>query len=189
MLAYLKGTVQVLQPLKKYVVVVANDVGYKVYVPGAVLGATTPGSVVELYLHHVVREDADDLFGFQQFADLELFEQLISVSGVGPKVALALLSELSAEAIIQALAQGDKAMLTQVSGVGKKIAERLIVELKGIATTSVIAMPSGETQTIVDALTQLGYSAAEIRLVVQELDRTVEIEQQLKQALALLSRG
>lgn len=186
MLAYLQGTIQLIQPLKKYLVLVVQQVGYKIFVPAVVLNQVNLGDSAELYLHHVVREDASDLYGFLSWADLEVFEQLISVSGVGPKVGLALLSELSADAIVQAISTGDRALLTQVSGVGKKIADRLIVELK---TIDITPMEGGLTQTVVEALQQLGYSSSEIRLVVQQLDRTAHIEQQLKQALALLSHG
>ncbi|EKD79684.1 MAG: Holliday junction DNA helicase RuvA [uncultured bacterium] len=186
MLAFLAGVIQAMQPDKKYLIVVVNQLGYKVFVPATVLEQCAAGSDIELYLHEVVREDANDLYGFLTPTDLTVFEQLISVSGVGPKVGLALLSALSAEAIVQAISQGDRTLLTQVSGVGKKIADRLIVELK---TMDIVPSQPGITQPIVAALQQLGYSTGEIRAVWQQLDRAAAVEQQLKQALALLSHG
>ena len=87
---------------------------------------------------------------------------------------------------MQAISQGDRTLLTQVSGVGKKIADRLIVELK---TMDIVPSQPGITQPIVAALQQLGYSTGEIRAVWQQLDRAAAVEQQLKQALALLSHG
>lgn len=186
MLAYLSGVIQTVQLDKKYLVVVVNQLGYKVFVPASLFEQYSVGNTVELYLHEVVREDVNDLYGFLTQTDLAVFEQLISVSGVGPKVGLALLSALSANAIVQAISQGDRTLLTQVSGVGKKIADRLIVELK---TMDVVPVQDSSTQEIVAALQQLGYSTNEIRTVVQQIDRASEIEQQLKQALALLSHG
>ena len=186
MLAYLTGVIQTVQPDKKYLIVVVNQLGYKVFVPATVLEQCTTGSDLELYLHEVIREDTNDLYGFLTQTDLAVFEQLISVSGVGPKVGLALLSALSADAIVQAISQGDRTLLTQISGVGKKIADRLIVELK---TMDIVPSQDSPTQAIVEALQQLGYSTAEIRTVLQQLDRAAEVEQQLKQALALLSHG
>ncbi|EKD78307.1 MAG: Holliday junction DNA helicase RuvA [uncultured bacterium] len=186
MLAYLTGVIQTVQPDKKYLIVVVNQLGYKVFVPATVLEQCTTGSDLELYLHEVIREDTNDLYGFLTQTDLAVFEQLISVSGVGPKVGLALLSALSADAIVQAISQGDRTLLTQISGVGKKIADRLIVELK---TMDIVPSQDSPTQAIVEALQQLGYSTVEIRTVLQQLDRAAEVEQQLKQALALLSHG
>lgn len=192
MLGYLKGKIQLIQPLKRYLIVVVNDIGYKVFVPTTQLSSAQVGADVEFYLHHVVREDADDLYGFATAADLDVFEQLISVSGVGPKVGLAILSDLSALAVRQAIIDGDKALLTQISGVGKKTAERLVLELQPamLALGLVSSDPVGDSSnTVVGALQQLGYSTAEIRLVLQQLDKSANVEQQLKQALSLLSNG
>lgn len=186
MLAYLNGIIQHLFSTKRSLIVVVHDVGYKVHVPASVLAQAVVGQPIQLYLHHVVREDVDDLYGFLRVEDLTIFEQLISVSGVGPKVGLALLSELSADAIVRAITEGDRALLTHVSGVGKKIAERLVLELK---TMDIAPTGDGQTQTVVEALQQLGYSSAEVRSVIQQLDHTAHPEQQLKQALAMLSHG
>ncbi len=189
MFAYLRGTIQLLQPLKRSLVVVVHQLGYKVYVPNPILSSAQVGSDIELYLHHVVREDVDDLYGFNTAADLDVFEQLISVSGVGPKVGLALLSDLAAPAIRQAIIDGDKTLLTQVSGVGKKTAERLILELQPSMLATGDLVTGDSSTTIVSALQQLGYSTTEIRSVLQKLDKQADVEQQLKQALNLLSHG
>lgn len=189
MLAYLQGKIQLIQPVKRYVVVVVQQLGYKVFVPTPVLSSVQVGGEIELYLHHVVREDADDLYGFTAAADLDVFEQLISVSGVGPKVGLAVLSDLSALAIRQAIIDGDKTLLTQVSGVGKKTAERLVLELQPAMLALGMVASGDSSSTIVGALQQLGYSTNEIRSVLQQLDRAANPEQQLKQALSLLSHG
>ncbi len=192
MLGYLRGKIQLIQPLKRYLIVVVNDIGYKIFVPTTQLSAAQPGADIECYLHHVIREDVNDLYGFATAADLDVFEQLISVSGVGPKVGLSILSDLSAASVRQAIIDGDKALLTQVSGVGKKTAERLVLELQpamlalGMVSSDAVG---GSSNTVIEALQQLGYSTAEIRLVLQQLDKSANVEQQLKQALSLLSNG
>ncbi|MFA6475554.1 MAG: Holliday junction branch migration protein RuvA [Patescibacteria group bacterium] len=186
MLAFLSGTIQLVQPSKKYLIVVVQSLGYKIFVPGSVLNKSTVNDQIDLYLHHVIREDVSDLYGFVQPSDLAVFEQLISVSGVGPKVGLALLTDLSADTIVQAIRSGDTAMLTQVSGIGKKIAERLVVELRSSLDAT---EQTPTTSTLVEALQQLGYSVQEIRQVVQQLNSAQSTEQQLKQALSLLSHG
>lgn len=187
MLAYLNGSVQLVQPEKKYVIVVIQHVGYKVYVPSSILANLTTGTVLELYVHQVIREDANDLYGFKTPAELSMFETLLGVSGVGPKVGLAMLSELSVDAIQQALASGDRTLLTQVSGVGKKLAERLILELKGVVAD--LPVTNGNSATVAEALQQFGYSQSEIRQALQQIDATASMEQQLKQALALLGHA
>src|SRR3990167_2152864 len=129
MLAYIKGTVLVQKPL--YLLVLANNLGYKVYVPLAVVERYPTGSEVALYTYQYLRENITELYGFLQLADLDLFEQLITVSGIGPKAGLALLTTLTTDQIKQAISTNDVASLTRAPGIGKKTAERLVLELKG----------------------------------------------------------
>jgi Holliday junction DNA helicase RuvA len=128
MIAYLHGRIQIQQ--LTYIIIVVSNVGYKVAVPTSVLERATVGTELELYIHHHVREDASELFGFASFAELELFGQLISVSGIGPKAGLALLSQFTPDAIKHSIATNNTQLLTKVSGIGKKTAERLVLELK-----------------------------------------------------------
>jgi len=190
MIAYLKGIVQWLEPTKKTVIVVVQDVGYKVTVPASVLSQCKVGETVAIYTYQHVREDALELFGFAQMPDLHMFEKLITVSGVGPKAGMSLLSQYSAQELARGIMSGDTAMLTQVSGIGKKIAERLVLELKQAFTDDAVLenMSGGTTGEVVSALQALGYSSSEIRSVAQNLDHAASVQQQLKQALALLSR-
>jgi Holliday junction DNA helicase RuvA len=190
MIAFLTGQVLQVQAARRYIIVRVGDIGYKVFVPAALCAPTILNQTVSVYTYHIVREDADDLFGFKEPAELDLFERLLSVSGVGPKVALALLSQLSAAELRVAITQGDLLQLTSVSGVGKKTAERLVVELKQTlleGAEDFATLPSISAE-VASALQGLGYSANEIRLALQQVDHDLEVGVQLKAALAWLSR-
>lgn len=190
MIAFLHGQVLQVQPARRSIILRVGDIGYKVFVPTDISDPNLLNHTISLYTYHVVREDADDLFGFVESADLELFERLLSVSGVGPKMALALLSQLSAAELRSAITQGDLLMLTSVSGVGKKTAERLIVELKQTlleGAEDFAALPSVSVE-VASALQGLGYSTNEIRVALQHIDRGLDVSAQLKTALVWLSR-
>ena len=142
-----------------HVVVEVNGVGYKVFVP-----RHPARDEVVLHTHHVVREDGQFLYGFESRDELALFEMLISVSGVGPKAAIAILSVARPAEIASAIASGDAGALARAPGVGKKTAERLIVDLKGkiakIGSDAAPALaPAGDDAHA--ALVALGYTAAE----------------------------
>ena len=143
-----------------HVIVEAAGVGYKVFVP-----RQPESDEVLLHTHHVVREDGQFLFGFATREELALFEMLTSVSGVGPKAALALLSVSRPADLAAAIAAGDAAALARAPGVGKKTAERLIVDLRGkVARVSDGALPSAlpiEDEAAA-ALQALGYTATEV---------------------------
>ena len=157
MIAYVSG--EIVARGADHVVVDVRGVGYKVFVPRHPTGDT-----VALHTHHVVRDDAQQLFGFETREELALFELLITVAGVGPKAALSLLSVSSPPALAAAIASGDSAALARAPGVGKKTAERLIVDLKGrIARGGPEREPSGvlSEDEAAAALQALGYSATE----------------------------
>lgn len=157
MIAYVSG--EVVARGADHVVVDVRGVGYKVFVP-----RHPSGDIVALHTHHVVRDDAQQLFGFESRDELAVFELLITVPGVGPKAALSLLSVSSPSAIAAAIASGDAVALARAPGVGKKTAERLIVELKGkLARTGPEREPVGllTDDEAAAALQALGYTAAE----------------------------
>jgi Holliday junction DNA helicase RuvA len=156
-IAYVSG--EVVARGADHVVVDVRGVGYKVFVP-----RHPGGDTVALHTHHVVRDDAQLLFGFETREELALFELLITVSGVGPKAALSLLSVSSPSAIASAIASGDAAALARAPGVGKKTAERLIVDLRGrIARSGPEREPTGilTEDEAAAALQALGYTASE----------------------------
>lgn len=157
MIAYISG--DVVARGTDHVVVDVRGVGYKVFVPRHPSGET-----VALHTHHVVRDDAQQLFGFETREELALFELLITVPGVGPKAAVSLLSVSSPSALAAAIASSDAAALARAPGVGKKTAERLIVELKGrIARSGPEREPTGliSDDEAAAALQALGYTISE----------------------------
>ncbi|WP_221089128.1 Holliday junction branch migration protein RuvA [Deinococcus aquaedulcis] len=178
MIAYLSGVVRDIR--ENSAVVVAGGVGYEVQCPVSTLGKLVVGEVAELNTRFVVREDAQLLFGFQDTDSLRLFDLLTGVSGVGPKLALALLSAMPVSALAAGLLGGDVKLLSSVSGVGKKTAERLVLELQNkvpdhLATPA--AAGGGKAARVVgtagrdaiDALLALGFREAQVRAVVAEL--------------------
>jgi len=156
-IAYVSG--EVIARGADHVVVDVRGVGYKVFVP-----RHPSGDTVALHTHHVVRDDAQQLFGFETREELALFELLITVPGVGPKAALSLLSVSRPSALAAAIASGDAGALARAPGVGKKTAERLIVDLKSkIARTGRDREPTGllSEDDAAAALQTLGYTTAE----------------------------
>jgi Holliday junction DNA helicase RuvA len=164
-----------------------NGIGYKVFVTPEILEAKI-GDTVALFTYHKVAEDGQALFGLPDFSTLQFFEMLITVSGVGPKVALAILSSAKAETIKQAIASQDAAVFTKVAGVGTKTAEKIIVELKN-KVGSFTSPGLGGASDVFDALLALGYGQREVREAVNKLDNSLSQQEQLKQALKLLGKS
>jgi Holliday junction DNA helicase RuvA len=156
-----------------------------------------PGSEVTLHTHFQVREDGMALYGFAAEAERDAFEQLINISGVGPKVALALLGTMDAQALYKAIADEDLQRLSLAPGVGKKLASRLVLELKGKLPSLVgaggpgVFAPSGSIQAeVLEALIGLGYSTAEAQAALRKIpqDRAMTLEEQVTFALRSFSR-
>ena len=202
MIAYIKGIVT--HRLVEAVYVNVHDVGYRVYVPSSVQSQLQVGEETCLYTYTNVREDAIQLYGFLTIEDYELFLMLISVSGVGPKLGLGILSAISPDQFVGLIISGDTKGLQKLPGIGKKSAERLVLELKdkieslGIAGTftpsgtisALVKAPVGITEEVVEALMALGYSAQEVQPVVQDVyNGTQEVPELLKQVLAALGKG
>ncbi len=192
MIATLRGTLN--QSGVDHLVLEVGGVGLLVYVPRPLLaGLGPPGS--ELFLHTllIVREDALSLYGFANLDQRQLFERLLSVAGIGPRVALSLLSSGPPDELRLAIAQGDTARLARVPGIGKKTAERLVLELKGkLVTGSLPPVASGATPATVtlnnelaELLASLGYSSAEASAAIAALpaEAPEELETRLRLAL------
>ena len=157
-----------------YVIVDAHGVGYMIFVPKPLLARLNDGDHVTLYTNLVVREDSMTLYGFESWAQRLLFDQLLAVSGIGPKVAMNLLSSLSPDDLRSALASGDVVRLSKVPGIGRKTAERMVLELKGkIDPRGTLGGSSGAAggrdSELIDILTGLGYSAAEANAAVASI--------------------
>jgi holliday junction DNA helicase RuvA len=154
------------------VVIEVGGIGYRVFAAPAILVAAVPGSTLKLFTYHLVREDQQSLFGFRTTEDLGFFTLLLTVTGVGPKVALAIVGSRPTPDLQLAIMAQDQAVLTSIPGIGKKLADRIIFELKekvaaaGIAasTASGAVAGGGATESeVVAALQALGYSLAEAR--------------------------
>ncbi len=167
MIGKLQGTIDYIGD--GYVILMAGHVGYKVFIPEFL----TPKSTVSLWIETVVREDSIRLFGFSTLAAQNLFVQLTGVSGVGPKVALAILSTIKTDTLLSAIATGDTKTIATAPGVGKKVAEKIIVELKNkVGGTAFDFAPDGATGALPDllaALESLGYRRLDIVDMAQKL--------------------
>jgi len=145
-------------------------------------GGWQPSGTVTAYLHHHVREDSDDLYGFADLPTLEIFEQLINISGIGPKAALAVLSIGSAERLRQAIADQDTAYLTAAPGVGQKAAQKIILELHG-KIDLLTSLPGDIHADLVSALEGLGYKTVDIRGMLKDLPSGLNVDEQIRWAL------
>ncbi len=197
MIAHLRGRLLVKHP--NQAVVEAGGVGYDVHISVPTFSALpAAGSEVELFIHTHVREDALALYGFLRPAEKKLFERLIGVSGIGPKLAITILSGMAADDMVAALRAGDVARLTRIPGIGKKTAERMVLELRdkleGLAATSPPGAAPGVTpveEDVLSALMNLGYSrpTAERALAVASKNGKGEsFEALFRDALAALNK-
>lgn len=193
MIGFLTGTVKAIR--KNYLIVATDHVGYKVFVIPALSLGTDVGKPIDLYIHTYVREDQLTLYGFPSVKELEFFELLISVSGVGPKMALAILSTADLDIVRSGIVNADVNVFTKVSGVGKKTAERLILELKGKIDPEsgddgeILSKLSRESAEVVDVLMALGYSKSEARNALSAVPKDVSnSDQRVREALRALAK-
>ncbi len=182
-------------------VVECGGVGYNCQTTMNTLKQIKLGSEVMLYTYLNVREDAMELFGFATKTELETFKTLISVSGVGPKAGLSILSELSPEQVAMAIATDDIKTITRAQGVGKKLAQRVILELKDklakslgsadgipVASAAAAATVSGNVPKAIEALGVLGYSPSDVAPVLATLDNSLPVEQLIALTLKQMGR-
>jgi len=183
MIAYLKGTI--LEKGLTYIILENQGIGYKVFVTPETLELKV-GDSAALYIYMKVSDDGQALYGLPDFVALQFFEMLITVSGVGPKVALAILSSAKPDAVKSAIANQDAAVFTRISGVGLKTAEKIIVELK--SKVGAAGGAAGAGAEVFDALLALGYNQREVREVVGKINSGLPEKDQLKEALKLLGK-
>ncbi len=187
MIASLQGKLESLG--SDWAIINVGGVGFQVYMPTSTLSTLgTTGKEVTLHTHLHLREDNATLYGFASAEELGLFQTLISVSGLGPKLALAMLSAMNVDQIAMAIATGSTDLLTMVPGVGKKMASRLILELKEKIGAAWIAAPAAqlaqENSDVLAALTSLGYSVSEASRAVAALPPSdLSLEEKIKLAL------
>lgn len=188
MIATLEG--KVTEKHGDQVVVECGPVGYGVYVSFEDFGALNKDESAKLYIYEHIRENTHDLFGFRNQAAKRLFEQLLSVNGVGPKMALAILSVASLEHVRSAIASGDTKFISQAAGVGKRVAERVVVDLKdkvGLAAagdaTDFLTITANPEDEALQGLVALGYSVADAAEALKKIDPKLSSEDRIKQAL------
>ncbi len=167
MIGFLRGIVK--STNQNTLLIDVSGVGYRVLSPLSLAVTLSKNDPCELYIHTHVREDQITLYGFKEEADLFVFEKLISVSGIGPKSALAMLSVHSPSSLAQAIEEGNTDLLSHTPGVGKKTAEKIILELKGKLSMFITEEKGDETLEVRLALEALGYSPKEIMLSLKEL--------------------
>ena len=192
MIGRLSGTL--IEKTPPLVLIDCNGVGYECEVPMSTFyNLPALGEKVVMLTHFVVREDAQLLYGFGTSQERATFRQLLKVNGIGAKSALSILSGLSIDDLVQAVALQEPSMLTRVPGVGKKTAERLLLELKdkftldGVATMNEHQTKSA-TSDVLNALLALGYNEREAVAAVKLLDKEISVTDGIKQALKLLSK-
>ncbi|MCK4843344.1 MAG: Holliday junction branch migration protein RuvA [Dehalococcoidia bacterium] len=177
------------------IIINVGGIGFRVYVSGFTLGqlGAVEGKVI-LHTHLQLREDDVSLYGFASGEELALFRNLVSVSGIGPKVALGLLSALNPQQLVMAIASGNTDLICQAPGIGKKTADRLVIELRDKLEKEwkEVALPSApESADVIAALTGLGYSLTEAARAVSRLSGSEElsVEEKIRMALQQMVRG
>jgi len=191
MISFLSG--KILNKGQGYIILRVGDVGYKIYVSPTKYANLDLNQEIEFYIYQVVREDALDLYGFSSLEELEMFELLLSISGIGPKSALGALSISNVGELKSYIAQGDPTLLTKVSGIGKKTAERVVLELRDkIKHTThdtkheIGASIAGDE---IDALMALGYSMQQAREALKKVDSNIQDSgEKIREALKKLGK-
>jgi Holliday junction DNA helicase RuvA len=191
MIGSIKG--KIILKTEKFLIVETNGVGYKISVSPDVLSKAKKtgeparaGGEISFWIHTHVREDTLDLYGFLERKELELFEMLINVSGIGPRSALTILGIVSIETLRKAIGTGDTSYLTKISGIGKKTAEKIIIELRDkIGEEKGGSSLQGELDAL-EALKSLGYSQSEAREALKKVSPDTNTNTKIREALKIL---
>jgi Holliday junction DNA helicase RuvA len=186
MISHLSGTV--LYKDHKILVVDCGGVGYKVSPTTSPLFNAKLGAKIDIWTFTVVREDVLDLYGFESKEELDFFELLLSVSGIGPKSALNILSLASVNALSGAITTGDTAHLTKVSGISKKNADKIVLELKGKLKTDIEHTGFKDEVDVIEALKALGYNHRDAREAIKDLPAHLSVSDKIKLALKTLGK-
>ena len=190
MISHIKGIVE--EKFGGSVIVDVGGVGYEIVVPALDFDNVLLGEERKFYTYHQVRENAEELYGFSSLAAKKIFELLISVQGVGPKAAIAILSLAEAEEVRNAIANADAGFIAKASGVGKKSAERVIVDLRdkvgipsryGATEVTSGGAVSSEPDEALDALIALGFPLKEATAALEKVDKSLPVEERIKLAL------
>ncbi|MEI8269834.1 MAG: Holliday junction branch migration protein RuvA [bacterium] len=203
MIGSIKGKI-ILQK-DKFVIVEQGGIGYKIYVSTDTLdrlahstGSTSSlqasseqnetNSFVSFWIHTHIKEDAQDLYGFLEYDELEFFEMLIGVSGIGPKGALTILSVAPIEILKKAIGTGDTMYLTKISGIGRKTAEKMVIELRDKVGKENESGSMQQDIDVMEALKSLGYTQNETREALKKVSSEIDLNSKIKEALKILGK-
>jgi len=185
MIGYLEGEVKYATTGK--IILFANGIGFTVFIPNSL--SFLEKQKVSLYIHTHIREDNLALFGFKTSQDLDIFELLLTVSGVGPKIALAMLTSSTEINIKKAISESNLAFFSSISGVGKKTAQKIILDLKSKIGKGDVNMSNLEGNSeLIDSLLALGFLKGEISSIYSKIDSALPLGAQVKSALKLLRK-
>lgn len=186
MITHIRG--KILDKEEKAVVVDVSGIGYKIFLTTGTIEKIREGAEVSFWTHLAVREDSQTLYGFPSKDELNFFELLISISGIGPKTALGILNVSSVQNIRKAVSTGDTSHLTKVSGVGKKIADKIVLELKGkFGAEDSAGISLRDEVDALEALKALGFKHNDAREALKQVDETVtDTGERVKRALKIL---
>ncbi len=195
MIGSIKG--KIILKKDKFIIIENNDIGYKIFVSANTLnnlahstgsGQKEKSSLFSFWTHLHIKEDAQDLYGFLDYGELEFFEMLIGVSGIGPKGALTILSVAPVETLKKAIGTGDTSYLTKISGIGRKTAEKMVMELRDKMGKENESGSLGQEIDILEALKSLGYSQNEARDALKKISGEVDLNTKIKEALKILGK-
>jgi len=179
MIGFLKGKIDTCRFGIIYLDV--SGVGYKVNVlPQIKISEPQVGKNIKLYIYENIREDAYDLYGFLEYFELELFQKLLTVNGVGPRAAMAIMSSSSSEKIVQAIEEDDLTFFVSIPGIGKKVATKIVLDLKSkisLSQSADILSKSSDADNIVEALVSLGYQKVEIQKIIHKMPKDLNNDQ------------
>jgi len=188
MIYLLKGIIE--SSTEKHVILDVGGVGYKVYISGNTFkNLPKKGEKIKLYTHLYLRENIMELYGFLNPEELEIFELLISISGIGPKGALSVLAVVSIDTLKKAIVNEESSILTKISGIGEKMAEKIILELKNKISDEFLGKEVSVDSEAIDALMGLGYKLKEAREILKKVPKEIEgVENRVREALKLLGK-
>ena len=184
MYEYISGVITKVNP--KYIVVDNSGIGYQIFVPNPY--AYHQNDCVTVWTHFQVREDANELYGFLTTEEKDLFLQLISVTGIGPKTALPILAASNVDDIKKAISLGDAKYMQKFPGIGPKAAQQIILDLRGKIDFETKPLVSDNLKDCEEALIALGYNKKEVSKVISKLDPNLDTNESIKQGLKLLSK-
>lgn len=198
MYSYIKGTLE--EAAQDGITVECCGIGYKIYASASCIDGVPIGSAVKIYLHQTVREDDISLYGFADTQERAMFQRLLSVSGVGAKSALSMISGIGAHSIALAIVTGDVKTLTRAAGVGNKLAQRMILELRGsIDNDELISAPAAKkaggaasedmAQEAITAVMALGFTRAEAVSAIDAAGEAGSVEELIRRALSGMGRA